>query len=122
MNLGILGLLPIAYLIYMACQIRIELKRNDTTRVYFGARPSKRRRGIARSCSNGAEDKRDCQNTISLRINQNDTRTARSGTEIKGLRAMIRGILVFVVLHAFRITTTFGQLYIILDPKYPKEL
>ena len=34
---------------------------------------------------------------------------------------MIRGILVFVVLHAFRITTTFGQLYIILDPNKDDE-
>ena len=121
LNIGILGLLPIAYLTYMACQIRIELKRNDTTRVYFGARPSKRRRGIAGSCRNGVEDGRDYQNTTSLRINQKDTRPARSETEIKGLRAMIRGILVFVVLHAFRITTTFGQLYIILDPNKDDE-
>ena len=121
LNLGILGVLPIAYLTYIACQIRIELKRNDTTRLYFGAGPSKRRRGIAGRCRNGAEDERDSQNTISLRINQNDTRTERSETEIKGLRAMLRGILVFVVLHAFRIITTFGQLYVILDPNKDDE-
>ena len=114
LNLGILGVSPTAYLTYIACQIRRELTKNDAMLRNFDVRRSIMTRKKPRSNRNDDEEGQNDQITISLEDDQNDNRTTRSEMEIKALKTIKRSILVFVVLHAFRITTTLGELYIVL--------
>ena len=55
------------------------------------------------------------QSSFHSTSNSNDPRKTHSDQEIKISRAMIKGVLVFLALHVFRIITIFGELYIMLD-------
>ena len=114
LNLGILGVSPTAYLTYIACQIRGELKKNDAMLKHFAVRRSIMKRERLRTDRNDDEKGQNDQITTSLEDDQNDNRTTRSEMEIKALKAITRSILVFIVLHSFRMITTLGELYIVL--------
>ena len=114
LNLGILGVSPTAYLTYIACQIRRELKKSDAMLRHFAVRRSITKRKKRRTDRNDDEKGQNDQITISLEDDQNDNRTTRSEMEIKALKAIRRSIFVFIVFHSFRITTTLGELYIVL--------
>ena len=86
LNLGILGLIPIAYLIYLAYQIHMELKQNRRQRDRLGSYQS------------------------------NQDPNIEEISEIKTTRGLVTIILVFVACHAFRILITVGELCILLDP------
>ena len=114
LNLGILGVSPTAYLTYLACQIRRELKKNDAMLRHFAVRRSIMKRNRRRSDRNDDEKGQNDQITISLEDDPNDNRSTRSDMEIKALKAIRRSIFVFIVFHSFRIVTTLGELYIVL--------
>ena len=114
LNLGILGVSPTAYLTYIACQIRRELKKSDAMLRHFAVRRSITKRKKRRTDRNDDEKGQNDQITISLEDDQNKNRTTRSEMEIKALKAIARSIFVFIVFHSFRITTTLGELYIVL--------
>ena len=86
LNLGILGLIPIAYLIYLAYQISMELK----------------------------ERRRQRERLIIYHSNQESN--IEKTSEVNTTRGLVAIILVFVAFHAFRILIAVGELCILLDP------
>ena len=121
LNFGLLGVFPTAFLIYMACQMRIELQKNDDKLVRFDTRRNKRENAAPGISKDRAQREAENETTISVRENQSNSRSTASEKQRKGLRLMIRGIIVFVVMHTPRIITTFGEFYILLEPNKNDE-
>ena len=86
LNLGILGLIPIAYLIYLAYQIKTELKQRRWQRERLG------------------------------RYHSSQDSNIEETSEVNTTRGLVAIILVFVAFHAFRILIAVGELCILLDP------
>ena len=86
LNLGILGLIPIAYLICLAYQIKMELKQNKKRRERLGS------------------------------YHSNQESNIEEMSEVNTTRGLVTIILVFVACHAFRILIAVGELCILLDP------
>ena len=126
LNFGILGVLPTAYLIYVVYQIRNELKKSNAMLGQFESRRRNRKKETPPSSPphaniNGIENENDGENYTSFGGNHTYSKDTKFEKEIKGLKNMIRVILVFVVLHTFRIITTFGEFYVLLDPNKDDE-
>ena len=117
LNFGILGVVPTVYLTYVLYQIRSELKKNNTMLRQFVSRRRTRRRGTSNTNENGVNEQ-GVQSFASIGGNR---RNSKFEKEMKGLREMTRGIIVFVVLHIFRIITTFGEFYVLFDPNKDDE-
>ena len=94
LNLGIIGILPVACLIYFAYHIKTESERNDE--VHDGL--TQRRSEIVDSSNIDVEQAR------------------RKENERKRSKSLFMGIVVFVTLHTFRIVATFGEFYLLFDP------
>ena len=86
LNLGILGLVPIAYLIYMAYQIQTELKQSRERRERLGS----------------------CQSSQLPTLEQTH--------ELNTTAGLVGIIMGFIAFHAFRILITVAELCILLDP------
>ena len=99
LNLGIIGILPVACLIYFAYHIKTESERNDE--VHYGL--TQRRSEIVDSS------------------NLDEELARRKKNERKRSRSIFIGIVVFVSLHTFRIVTTFGEFYLLFDPNKDDE-
>ena len=92
LNLGILGLIPMVSLVYLAHHIRMELKRSSIHGERLGSQPKLNQLGI-----NEIRASKDRVNKVT-----------------GGLVGVIRA---FIVFHAFRVLTTIGEMYLLLDPK-----
>ena len=108
LNFGILGVLPTAYLLYALCRIRIELAKNDENLDRLHVQRNTR-------LSVQLETLQEEQSSFYATSNSNEPRRTNSDQEIKISRAMMKGVLIFLALHVFRIITTFGELYMLLD-------
>ena len=108
LNFGILGVLPTAYLLYALCRIRIELTKNDENLDRFHVLRNTR-------MSIQLETLEEEHSSFYSTSNSNEPRKTYSEQEIKISRAMVKGVLVFLSLHVFRIITTFGELYVLLN-------
>ena len=86
LNLGILGLLPITYLIYLAYQIQLELKQSRERRARLGS----------------------CQSDVLPAVEQT--------SELNTTRGLVAIIIAFIAFHAFRILISVAELCILLDP------
>ena len=86
LNLGILGLIPIVYLMYLGYQIQMELKQRRRQREILG------------------------------RYHSNQDSNIEETSEVNTTRGLIAIILVFVAFHGFRILIAVGELCILLDP------
>ena len=118
LNFGILGVVPTVYLTYVVYQIRSELKKSHTMLGQFESRRRTRRRGTSKANENGVNNEQGVQ---SFELIGGHRRNSKFEKEMKGLGQMTRGILVFVVLHIFRIITTFGEFYVLFDPNKDDE-
>ena len=94
LNLGIIGILPVACLVYFAYHIETESERNDE--VHYGL--TQRRSEIVNSSNIDVELAR------------------RKKNERKRSKSLFIGIVVFVTLHTFRIVATYGEFYLLFDP------
>ena len=88
LNLGILGLIPIACLVYLAYHIRMELERSRQRRERLGSVPQLNQVG-----SNRTESSED-----------------------RVTRGLVAVILAFIGFHTFRVLVTVGEMYVLLDP------
>ena len=118
LNFGILGVVPTVYLTYVVYQIRSELKKSNTMLGQFESRRRTRRRVTSNTNDDGVNEEQGVQSFASIGVNR---RNSKFEKEMKGLREMTRGILVFVVLHIFRIVTTFGEFYVLFDSNKDDE-
>ena len=87
LNLGILGFMPIACLVYLAYHIRMELEKSRQRREGLGIVPQLNLIGIHRN---------------------------ESSEEIV-TRRLFAVILVFIGFHTFRVLVTIGEMYLLLD-------
>ena len=111
LKFGILGLLPASYLGYIAFQIRRELRESEK-RIYAFRHQSTAH--ISLKNLRVRVYKTESQSLASPRTNHKRPKVNRSISQIKSLRMMYKNMLVFVALHAFRITTNIGEVYILL--------
>ena len=93
LNLGLLGIIP-AILLYLAYQIRRELKDNEEMKARFTPVQSQKR----------------------ISFDQNTRISGTSSKEIKTSRSLVIGIIIFVTLQTLRIITTLGELYFSFEP------
>ena len=94
LNLGIIGILPMVCLLYLSYHIKREL-----TRV------------------NEIQDRLTCRRSERMTSSHLDVKTPqrhKHGTKMS--KSLTNGIVVFVVLHTFRIVTTFGEFCILFQP------
>ena len=91
LNLGILGLIPMICLVYLAHHIRMELKESSRHSERLGSQPQLNQLGI-----NEIRASKDRVNKVT-----------------GGLVGVIRA---FIAFHAFRVLTTIGEIYLLLDP------
>ena len=91
LNLGILGLIPMICLVYLAHHIRMELKKSSRHSETLGSQPQLNQVGI-----NEIRASKDRVNKVT-----------------GGLVGVIRA---FIAFHAFRVLTTIGEIYLLLDP------
>ena len=88
LNLGILGLIPIACLVYLAYHIRMELEKSRQRRERLGSVPQLNQVGSDRTES----------------------------SEDRVTRGLVAVILTFIGFHTFRVLVTVGEIYVLLDP------
>ena len=88
LNLGILGLIPIACLVYLAYHIRMELVKNTQRRERLGRVPQ---------------------------LNQVEINRTES-SEDSVTRGLVAVILTFIGFHTFRVLVSVGEMYVLLDP------
>ena len=112
LKFGILGLLPASYLGYIAFQISWELREVETRMYTFRHQPTTLTRPVQNLSVRVYET--ESQIMASTRTNNKRPKVNRSISQIKSLRMMYKNMLVFVALHAFRITTNIGEAYILL--------
>ena len=111
LKFGILGLLPASYLGYIAFQIRRELRESETRIYAFRHQPTTH---ITVKNLRVRVYKTESESLAPIRTNNKRPKVNRSISQIKSLRMMYKNMLVFVALHAFRITTNIGEVYILL--------
>ena len=100
LNLGILGLIPIGYLIHHLYQIQMELKKIR-------------------------EQRQTLLNLQSIQVSASEefgdrhqpNPTNEESIELKTTRGLVAIIIVFIAFHAFRILMTISELCILLDPR-----
>ena len=112
LNFGILGVLPIAYLIYVLHQIRMQLAKNDERLDHFRVQRNFRRRGAIQLESLKID--RSAVYARTIPHESTATISKQKAQRIKSSRSMMKEILVFVALHTFRMITTFEELYFLL--------
>ena len=103
LNLGILGLIPIGYLIHHLYQIQMELKKSR-------------------------EQRQTLLNLQSIQVSASEefgdrhqpNPTNEESIELKTTRGLVAIIIVFIAFHAFRILMTISELCILLDPRKEK--
>ena len=88
LNLGILGLVPMACLVYLAYHIRMELEKSRQRRERLGSVPQLNQVGSDRTES----------------------------SEDRVTRGLVAVILTFIGFHTFRVLVTVGEMYVLLDP------
>ena len=91
MNLGILGLIPMICLVYLAHDIRMELKKSSRHGEQLRSQPQLNQLGI------------------------NEIRASKDRVN-KVTGGLVGVILAFIGFHAFRVFTTLGEMYLLLDP------
>ena len=100
LNLGVLGLIPIGYLMHHLYQIRTELKKSR-------------------------EQRQTLLNLQSIKVSANEESgdrhqpnpTNEESIELETTRGLVAIIIVFIAFHAFRIVMTISELCILLDPR-----
>ena len=112
LKFGILGLLPASYLGYVAFQIRWELRESETRMYAFRHQPTTLKPPVQNLSVKVYET--ESHSMASIRTNNKIPKVNRSISQIKSLRMMYKNMLVFVALHAFRLTTNIGEVYILL--------
>ena len=109
LNLMILGIIPVAYLLYLAYQLHVGRSNKGLTFEYL----EESILGILDILQEATpERKNSIRETAAVLKKEN---------EIKMSSSMVRGILLFVAFQALRITTTIGELYVLLDPNKDNE-
>ena len=119
LNFGILGVLPIAYLIYVLYKIKKELAKNEERLDHFRVQRNFRRRGAIQLET--LEIDWTAVYADQSHMNQQQPLQGKQLKKIKSSKSMTKEILIFLALHTFRMITTVEELYFLLGPNKDYE-